>query len=95
MQIKTFINAVALALLAAGAHMKIPSSTYTILNQIPSSQGAPGAITFNGKGQTVTASSGIPPDSKQVYSPSINHPVYLFLTHPFLTHPLEVDCERL
>ena len=91
MQIKTFINAVALALLAAGAHAKIPSGTYTILNRVPSSQGKLRAITFNGKGQTVTVSSGIPiPDSKQVYSPSINHPVYLFLTHPS-----EVDCERL
>ena len=91
MQIKTFINAVALALLAAGAHAKIPSGTYTIVNQIPSGiLEEQRIITFNGKGQTVTVSSDISTGSEQVYSTSIHHPVYLFLTLPS-----EVDCERL
>lgn len=91
MQIKTFFNAtVALALLVVGAHAKVPSGTYTIVNQNPSSHFSLRAITFNGEGQTVTVSSDDPASSKQVYSRSINHPVYLFLTHPS-----EVDCERL
>lgn len=90
MQFKTFVNAVALALFAAGAHAKVPSGTYSIINKVFSSEGEPRAITFNGKGQTVTVSLGDPTASKQVYTALFNHPVYLFLTHPSA-----VDCERL
>jgi len=90
MQFKTFVNAVVLALFAAGAHAKVPSGTYSIVNKVPSSEGAPRAVTFNGKGQTVTVSAlGDPITSKQVYSASINHSVYRFLTHTSA-----VDCER-
>jgi hypothetical protein len=90
MQFKTFVNAVALVLFVSGAHAKVSSGTYSIVNKVQSSEGDDRAITFNGEGETVTVSLNDPTASKQVYSASINRPVYLFLTHPSA-----VDCERL
>lgn len=90
MQIKTFVNAVALALLTAGAHARVPSGTYSIVNRIHSIHGDRRAITFYGEGQELTTQRWIRSNSQQVYSASINHPVYLFITHPS-----EVGCERL
>ena len=90
MQFKTFVNAIALVLFAAGAHAKVPSGTYSIVNKVESSGGDSRAITFNGEKQTVSVSLDDPTASKQVDSASINHPVYLCLTHPSA-----VDCDRL
>ena len=89
MQFKTFVNAVALALLAAGVHAKVPGGTYSIVNKVLSSDDLQRATTFNGFNQMVTVSSYDPIASKQVYSASINHLVCLFLIHP-----LAVDCGR-
>ena len=77
MQFKTFVNAVALALFAAGAHAKVPSGTYSIVNKVPSSDNLQRVITFNGNGQTVTVSSDDPLASQQVYPASINHLICL------------------
>ena len=90
MQFKTFVNAVALALFAASVHAKVPAGTYSIINKVLSSGDDSRAITFNGEGQTVTVSSNNPTDLAQVEFGSINHPVYLCLTHPSA-----VDCGRL
>lgn len=64
MQLKTLVNAFALALFAAGAHATIDSGIYTITNGRTLGLFA---ITFNGqdKAATVTLANGAPP--QQVY----------------------------
>jgi hypothetical protein len=83
MQFQNLINAVALVLFIAGAHAKVQAgSIYSIVNKVKSSEGEDRAITFNGEDKTVTVSLDDPTASNQVYSASINHSVYIFLTHP-------------
>ncbi|KIJ91697.1 hypothetical protein K443DRAFT_653509 [Laccaria amethystina LaAM-08-1] len=65
MQFKTFVNAVALVLFVSGAHAKVSSGTYSIVNKVQSSEGDDRAITFNGEGETVTVSLNDPTASKQ------------------------------
>ncbi|KIJ91751.1 hypothetical protein K443DRAFT_114637 [Laccaria amethystina LaAM-08-1] len=56
MQFNTFVNTVALVLFVAGAHAKVPSGIYSIINKVQSSEGKNRTITFNGERKTVTVS---------------------------------------